>query len=117
MYSSTFIFAKGQYDDDFHRLDQVIADTARSLPGYLGEESWESAATGLLSNVYCWDSLESLQALVRHPKHLEAKAAQATWLDGYQVIISQVLRSYGDGKLSHPVACVTTTPLPTGIQE
>ena len=104
MYSSTFIFAKGQYDDEFHRLDQFIADTAKSIPGYLGEESWESEATGLISNVYYWDSLESLQALVQHPKHLEAKAAQAKWLDGYQVIISQVLRSYGDGKLSHPVA-------------
>jgi heme-degrading monooxygenase HmoA len=104
MYSSTFIFAKGQYDDDFHRLDQVIADTAKSIPGYLGEESWESEATGLISNVYYWDSLESLQALVRHPKHLEAKAAQAKWLAGYQVIISEVLRSYGDGKLSHPAA-------------
>ena len=104
MYSSTFIFAKGQYDDEFHRLDQVIAETAKSIPGYLGEESWESEATGLISNVYYWDSLESLQALVRHPKHLEAKAAQSKWLDGYQVIISEVLRSYGDGKLSHPAA-------------
>lgn len=100
MYSSTFIFAKKQFDDAFHRLDQEIASTAKALPGYLGEETWENADTGLVSNVYYWESLDALQALVRHPRHLEAKAAQHNWLDGYQVIISQVLRTYGDAKLA-----------------
>lgn len=104
MYSSTFIFAKGQYDAEFHRLDQAIADAAKSIPGYLGEESWESAATGLISNVYYWESMEALRALMQHPRHLEAKAQQAKWLDGYQVIVSQVLRTYGDGKLDHPAS-------------
>lgn len=104
MYSSTFIFAKGQYDDEFHRLDKAIAEAAKSIPGYMGEESWENQATGLISNVYYWDSLDSLQALMKHPKHLEAKTAQTKWLNGYQVIVSEVLRSYGDGKLSHPAA-------------
>lgn len=33
---------------------------ARSTPGYLGEESWENTATGLISNVYYWESLEAL---------------------------------------------------------
>jgi heme-degrading monooxygenase HmoA len=100
MYSSTFIFAKKQFDDAFHRLDQEIASMAKTLPGYLGEETWENAETGLVSNVYYWESLDALQALVRHPRHLEAKAAQHQWLDGYQVVISQVLRTYGDAKLA-----------------
>lgn len=100
MYSSTFIFAKGTYDDEFHRLDEDIAAMARALPGYLGEEAWENPSTGLVSNVYYWDSLESLQALVRHPKHQEAKAKQGQWLAGYQVVISQVLRTYGDQGLA-----------------
>ena len=100
MYSSTFIFAKKQFDDTFHRLDQEIASMAKALPGYLGEETWENADTGLISNVYYWESLDALQALVQHPRHLEAKAAQDHWLDGYQVIISQVLRTYGDAKLA-----------------
>ena len=100
MYSATFIFAKKQFDEAFHRLDQDIAETARALPGYLGEETWENAETGLVSNVYYWESLEALQALVRHPRHLEAKAAQDNWLNGYQVVISQVLRTYGDSKLA-----------------
>lgn len=97
MFSSTFIFVKRQYDDEFHRLDQEIAEAARATPGYVGEESWENAATGLISNVYYWESLEALQALIKHPTHLQAKSKN--WLAGYQVVISQVLRIYGDAKL------------------
>lgn len=99
MYSATFIFAKGQFDDEFHRIDEDIAEMARSAPGYLGEEAWENPSTGLVSNVYYWETLEALQALIEHPRHLEAKAKQGRWLAGYQVVISQVLRVYGDSKL------------------
>jgi heme-degrading monooxygenase HmoA len=104
MYSSTFIFATKQFDDEFHRLDRAIAEMAKSIPGYIGEETWENATTGLVSNVYYWETLESLQMLMQHPKHLEAKANQDKWLDGYQVVISQVLRTYGDAKIGHPIA-------------
>ena len=72
---------------------------AKAIPGYLGEETWENTGNGLICNVYYWESLEALQSLVRHPRHLEAKASQGSWLDGYQVVISQVLRTYGDAKL------------------
>lgn len=99
MYTSTFTFAKKQYDDEFHRLDALIAQAAKEIPGYLGEESWENPTNGLVSNVYYWDSLDALQQLIRHPRHLEAKAGQGNWLDGYHVTIAQVLRSYGDEKL------------------
>lgn len=40
IYSSTFIFAKGQYDDEFYMLDAEIAELAKSIPGYIGEERW-----------------------------------------------------------------------------
>ena len=100
MYSSTFIFAKRQFDDEFHRLDEQIAAAARATPGYLGEEAWENPSNGLVSNVYYWESLEALQVLTKDPRHLATKSKQANWLDGYQVVISQVLKTYGDGKLS-----------------
>lgn len=100
MYSSTFIFAKGQWDDEFHRLDNEIAQAAKETPGYLGEESWENTSNGLVCNVYYWESLEALQALMCHPTHLQAKARQAGWLAGYEVVISQVLRTYGDSRLT-----------------
>ncbi len=100
MFSSTFIFSKRQFDDDFYRLDEAIAQAAKTTPGYLGEESWENPANGLVSTVYYWDSMESLQQLMKHPKHIEAKAKQVQWLSGYQVVISQVVRMYGDSKLA-----------------
>lgn len=100
MYSSTFIFAKAEWNDEFYRLDEEIAKAAKATVGYLGEESWENTANGLVSNVYYWESLEALQLLMRHPAHLEAKSKQANWLAGYQVVISQVLRTYGDSKLA-----------------
>jgi len=56
---------------------------------------------GLFPTVYYWETLEALLALTQHPKHLAAKAAQGNWLDGYQVIISEIIKSYGDSKLIH----------------
>jgi heme-degrading monooxygenase HmoA len=103
MFTSTFTFAKGEYDAEFFALDERVAEVARATPGYLGEEAWENTTTGLVSNVYYWDSMEALQQLMQHPAHLEAKQAQARWLNGYQVVIAQVLRTYGDGGIAHPL--------------
>ena len=52
MVVSTFIFATRQFDDAFHRLDEAIATAARSIEGYLGEETWDDAGKVLVSNVY-----------------------------------------------------------------
>ncbi|HEX7913934.1 MAG TPA: antibiotic biosynthesis monooxygenase, partial [Paraburkholderia sp.] len=104
MFASTFIFRAGRYDEEFHRLDQQIAEAARSIPGYVGEESWENPDAGLIQNVYYWESEEALQQLISHPVHQEAKSKQARWLDGYRVIISKVIRQYGDGGVTQPQA-------------
>ena len=103
MFTSTFTFAKGDYDAEFFALDERIAQVARAIPGYLGEEAWENPATGLVSNVYYWSSLEALQALMSHPAHLQAKAAQANWLAGYRVVIAQVMRAYGGGEIAQGI--------------
>jgi heme-degrading monooxygenase HmoA len=104
MYTATFTFAKREFDEAFHALDQVIAQIAKSIAGYLGEESWENPGTGLVCNVYYWDSLDALRQLIDHPVHLQAKQRHGQWLNGYQVTIAQVLRSYGDGGMVHPLA-------------
>lgn len=103
LYTATFTFAKGEYDDDFLTLDAAIAEIAKSLPGYLGEEAWENPASGLISTVYYWDNQEDLQALMRHPLHRQAKTEQARWLKGFHVTIGQILGSYGDGGITHPL--------------
>ena len=104
MYSATFIFDTKQFDEAFYVLDNAIAAAAKETPGYLGEEAWENPKTGRICNVYYWQDLKSLQALIQHPKHLEAKAKQANWLNGYQIIIAEVIRAYGDGAIAHPTA-------------
>ncbi|MFJ3055905.1 antibiotic biosynthesis monooxygenase family protein [Herbaspirillum sp. NPDC087042] len=104
MYTATFTFAKGVYDAEFHALDDAIAAVARAIPGYLGEEAWENASTGLISNVYYWDTLESLQTLMSHPIHRQAKRDQAKWLAGYQIVVAQVIEARGDGRIDHPLA-------------
>lgn len=114
MYSATFIFAKKQYDDRFYRLDEEIAAMAKSIPGYLSEETWENPANGQVCNVYYWETLEALQQLIKHPRHQEAKASQSDWLDGYRVVISQVLRQYGDGRLEVSAGGDSTPELPKG---
>ena len=47
MYSATFIFAKKNFDDAFHRLDQKIAAMAKTISAYFGEEAWENTGAGL----------------------------------------------------------------------
>ena len=104
MFCANFIFKKKQFDDVFHALDESIAAFAKTTKDYAGEETWENPETGCVSNMYYWKTMEGLQELMKHPKHLQAKAGQANWLDGYQVVISEVLRSYGDGSISHPAS-------------
>lgn len=104
MYTSTFTFAKGAFNDEFYALDAEIAQLAKSIPGYLGEETWENPSTGLIASVYYWESMDALQALIRHPEHIAAKQRQAQWLNGYQVVIAEVVRVYGDGGIAHPLA-------------
>ncbi|WP_236822457.1 antibiotic biosynthesis monooxygenase [Andreprevotia sp. IGB-42] len=107
IFSATFIFDAGEFDAEFHRLDALIAAAARGSSGYLGEEAWEDPKTGRICNVYYWESEAGLQALMQDPNHLEAKRRYSQWLKGYRVVISQVLRSYGDGLLPHVTAQAT----------
>ncbi|NOT66228.1 MAG: antibiotic biosynthesis monooxygenase [Methylotenera sp.] len=104
MYSATFMFNKKQFDDEFYALDKAIAEIAKNTAGYLGEESWENPETGRVCNVYYWATLDSIQNLMQHPTHLAAKAKQTNWLNGYQVVIAQVIRAYGDNQFAHPTA-------------
>lgn len=104
MYSATFIFRGGDFNEEFFQLDREIAEAAKNTPGYIGEESWVNNNTGLVSNIYYWETMDGLKELMSNPSHILAKAKQSEWLKGYQVVISQVLRSYGDGLIDLPIA-------------
>lgn len=101
MYCASFIWEPGTYDAEFHRLNALIDQVAQSLPGYLGVESWQNAdATRRCANYY-WADLETLKQFSAHPTHQQAKRNYARWYNGYHIVVSEVIRSYGDGSFAH----------------
>ena len=101
MYSAAFIFKPGTYDDEFHRLNNLINAAATATEGYLGAETWKSQDGDVVNAVYYWETLDALQVFSKHPTHLEAKKQYSRWYDGYHIVISEVLRSYGDNTIAH----------------
>lgn len=101
MYSAAFIFRPGTYDAEFHRLNKLIGDAAAATAGFLGTESWQSSDGKTFNATYYWESLDALQEFSRNTNHLEAKKQVSKWYDGYHIVISQVLKSYGDNTITH----------------
>jgi len=101
MYMVSFIFEPGHYDARFHELNALIDAAARASPGYLGAESWRSVDGRRANATYYWSSLETLREFSAHPGHVDAKRQYREWYRGYHVVIAQVVRSYGDGALTH----------------
>jgi len=99
VYEIAFIFQPGTYDEDFHRLDAQIAAVARATPGYVGVRNWQSADGVVRNAVYRWEHLENLKDFSRSAAHLQAKKDYARWYDGYEIVVSQVVSTYGDGRL------------------
>ena len=87
--SATFAFSKRVFDDAFHTLDRVVADVARSTPGYLGEERREQPSNELVLNVCFRQGMKALQALMQHPAHIDARQFQQQSLAGYQVVFTE----------------------------
>jgi heme-degrading monooxygenase HmoA len=110
MYSAAFIFEPGSYDVRFHALDAQIESAARANPGYLGRENWQSDDGTRFNATYYWTDLESLKIFSQNPQHLEAKRDYQRWYKGFHIVISQVIRSYGDGTLQHPTPNHRSTP-------
>ncbi|MGY0798155.1 antibiotic biosynthesis monooxygenase family protein [Lysobacter sp. A286] len=101
MFIAAFIWEPGVYDEEFHRLNAMVEELAQSMPGYLGVESWQSADGKRKNATYYWDSLDTLKAFSEHPTHQEAKRNYSRWYAGYHIVISEVIRSYGDSAFSH----------------
>ena len=96
-----FIFQPGQYDDDFRHLDGQIAAFARSLPGFRATGTWQSADGTPINATYYFNDMASVRQLTHFRQHLEAKGQYQRWYDGYQIIVSELTASYGDGRLPH----------------
>lgn len=101
MFQASFMFIPGTYDEEFHRLDESIDNYAKSLDGYIGVDRWFSADGLQKNSIYYWRDQESVAQFAKFPDHLEAKEKYARWYDGYQIVISEVKASYGDGQFPH----------------
>ena len=101
MYSASFIFVPGDYDDEFHRLNDLIDAAALATEGYLGAESWYSKDGETVNATYYWETLDALGEFSRHPQHLEAKKQYRRWYKTYHIVVAEVIRSYGDGGIEH----------------
>lgn len=101
MFACSFMFTPGEYDDEFHRLDISIQQFAESMPGYLGSDRWFSEDQLSKNVVYYFSDEQSVREFSSFPDHKEAKAQYARWYSGYQVVISEVRASYGDGNFPH----------------
>lgn len=99
MFSSTFIFESTTYDDEFHARNDDIAACARRIDGFLGEEEWHNAETGLHAEVCYWRT--AMTELIGLPVHREAKRRHERWIGRYKVVIAEVLSTYGDAALGH----------------
>lgn len=104
MYTASFQFEPGDYDEEFHRLDRLIEEAARATAGFLGKEAWHSPDGARRNATYYWDSLDALDEFSAHPVHLEAKRQYRRWYRGYHILVSEVLRSYGDGAFELPAS-------------
>ena len=101
MYCVMFIFKSSQEDAEFHRLNELVDRAAQASDGYLGVEKWTSQTSGLFNAIYYWSSIEKLGEFSRNRYHLEAKKKYRAWYDGYQIVVAEVKRSYGDGRIPH----------------
>lgn len=101
MYLASFIFRPGLLDDEFRRINDAVAEAARGIEGYAGEDAWSSDAAGLRMANYYWRTRDALDAFAAQAQHSAAKREQRRWYDGYHVIISKIVTTYGDGRLEH----------------
>ena len=97
-----FVFEPGEYDDQFHLLDAQIDVFASELSGFISVHRWVSQDGRLKNSIYFFKDMESVKALAKFPQHLVAKQEVKRWYKGYQILITEVTASYGDGNLIFP---------------
>jgi heme-degrading monooxygenase HmoA len=97
VYLVTFRLRPGEYDDDFHDLNDAVQAVAESTPGYAGRRTWEAPDGEEVLVVYRWESLEALETFAEAPDHREAKRRWTEWYEAYDVTVAEVVDSYGSG--------------------
>ena len=97
MYLVTFRLEPGEYDEEFRELNGKIQAVAEGMDGYLGKRTWHASESDQVLVVYYWSSLDALEQFGLHADHKTAKQRWTDWYNAYEVIITDVLESYGSG--------------------
>jgi hypothetical protein len=101
VYMISFMFQPGEYDDEFHRLNDEIQAAAYEADGYVGQETWVSPDGATRNAVYYWNDLAGMREFGDLAVHRAAKAEYRRWYTGFQIILSEIIESHGDGRLPH----------------
>jgi heme-degrading monooxygenase HmoA len=99
MFSAPFIFKPRTYDEEFHRLDTEIEAYVATIPGFLGAEKWVSFDGQTKNSMYYFETMDAMFQLSRFDAHREGKGKCQNWYDGYQIVFSEIKKSYGDGAI------------------
>lgn len=95
MICCSFVFEPGTYDDEFHRLDGLIDDYARSLEGFVKVDRWFSDDRRFQNSMYFFADYRAVKSLANFPQHLEAKGQVDRWYLSYRVDVFEHKTSYG----------------------
>ena len=104
MFQCSFMFTRIHHDEEFQRLDDAIADYARSLEGFVGSDTWFNSDSSQVNGVYFFETMEAVRTFAAFPQHRESKEKYAQWYGGYHVVIAEVQSTYGDGNFPHVTA-------------
>ena len=97
MYLVTFRLAPGEYDEEFHELNDAIQAAAEDTDGYRGKRTWHDPESEEVFVAYYWESLNALETFGAYSDHKEAKQRWTEWYDAYEVTVTDVIESDGSG--------------------
>lgn len=90
----SFVFEPGDYDTEFHTLDNEIDQHARGLEGFQKVDSWYSKDGNVTNAMYFFSDMDSVRKLASFAAHKDAKMKFARWYKSYEVTIMEVKGSY-----------------------
>ncbi|GCF15883.1 hypothetical protein Harman_38180 [Haloarcula mannanilytica] len=96
-YLVTFRLDPGEYDAEFHELNDAIQAAAEDTEGYLGKQTWHAPESEEVLVVYYWESLDALESFGADADHERAKQRWTEWYEAYEVTVTEVVETYGSG--------------------
>ncbi|RDZ39537.1 antibiotic biosynthesis monooxygenase [Haloferax sp. Atlit-4N] len=96
-YLITFRLDPGEYDAEFHELNDAIQTAAEETEGYLGKQTWHAPNSEEVLVVYYWESLDAVKSFGADSDHQHAKQRWTKWYDAYEVTVTEVVETYGRG--------------------